>query len=120
MAYQQMIERALTHKGTMDPALANTLALELSMASIDALSEAARRELSRGDLLNGIMQRIMDEQGMAKTPAEKEARGTAQYKEYVEGIQNLNVTGDRLRALARYFDTQAALAQAEKEMVAHA
>lgn len=109
MKHGEMIAQAKAAKSTQDPRVANDLALELALVAVDAGSEAARLELHRKDLLAGIRDGIMQSSGKAKTPAEEEAKGTAQYKEYVERINSLNETTETAKALSYYFGRLAAI-----------
>lgn len=114
--FDEMLGQAESARDTEDAGTAASMALEMSLLGIDVGMEAAVLELGRVEVLASATQKIMDSQGMAKTPAEKEARQSGPYIEHVKRIQRLGEVSERANAYARYFDTRARLLAREKEV----
>lgn len=101
--YNGLIKIAEERRSTSDPLEAATLGLDIAIYAVGMARQAATLELTRKDYLHGIRDRIMAAQGMAKTPAEEEARKTPDYLVYCERIGGLEDGAERLKQWSRYY-----------------
>jgi hypothetical protein len=101
---------------TDDADFANRLALDFGLFAIGAANEAAGLDAQKKTELSRLQAKIMEETGMAKTPAETAARAEPEYVALGERQRAAADEAEAARIFARFYGTRARILAATLEV----